>query len=304
MNRISFICLLIFAAIILALPATSSAQVSVGVSVRIGPPALPIYAQPVCPGAGYIWTPGYWAWGSAGYYWVPGTWVVAPRPGLLWTPGYWGWSGGLYLWHGGYWGPRVGFYGGVNYGFGYGGVGFAGGYWNRGVFLYNRSVTNVNVTVVHNVYNRTVVVNNSSHVAFNGGPGGLAARPTPDEEAAGREQHFQPTAMQMNHQRAAGNNRALWASENHGRPSIAATARPGDFDHGVVAAREGGPANRNADNRSGFHNFSNGNNENRNASRPQNNERPQHANNPPRGENRKQSHPLKEENRNNRDNHH
>ena len=27
------------------------------------------------------------------------------------------------LWHAGYWGPHVGFYGGVNYGYGYGGVG-------------------------------------------------------------------------------------------------------------------------------------------------------------------------------------
>ena len=29
----------------------------------------------------------------------------------------------------GYWGPHVGYYGGVNYGFGYMGVGFAGGAW-------------------------------------------------------------------------------------------------------------------------------------------------------------------------------
>jgi hypothetical protein len=119
----------------LVLPATTSAQVSVGVdiSVHVGPPALPVYAQPICPGHGYIWMPGYWAWGAEGYYWVPGTWVVAPV-GMLWTPGYWGWGGGAYIWHAGYWGPHVGFYGGINYGFGYGGVGFAGGYWHHGVF--------------------------------------------------------------------------------------------------------------------------------------------------------------------------
>lgn len=304
-NRFRYVYLFLFAFIMLALPSASSAQVSIGVSVRVGPPALPVYAQPVCPGAGYIWTPGYWAWGPAGYYWVPGTWVMAPQPGLLWTPGYWGWGGGVYMWHSGYWGPHVGFYGGVNYGFGYVGVGYAGGYWNHGVFLYNRSVNNVNVTIVHNVYNRTVVVNNVSHVSFNGGPGGIAARPTPEEEAAARDHHFQPTGMQMQHERAASNNRALLASENHGRPAIAATERPGDFNHGAVGAREAGPANRGAEDRPNSRNFSNENNGNRNAERPaQNNERPQRENNQPqhqnqqRGENKQQQHKPAKEDRN------
>ena len=174
---------------VLSLSAASSAEIAIGIgiSVRIGPPALPVYAQPICPGPGYLWTPGYWAWSDVnGYYWVPGTWVVAPV-GMLWTPGYWGFAGGFYGWHAGYWGPHVGFYGGINYGFGYGGVGFAGGEWRGGAFFYNRAVMNVNVTNVRNVYNRTVIVNNT-HVAFNG-PGGIEARPTPQEEAYGREQH-------------------------------------------------------------------------------------------------------------------
>jgi hypothetical protein len=145
---------------VLSLSTASSAQIGIGISVRIGPPALPVYAQPICPGPGYLWTPGYWAWNDdGGYYWVPGTWVVAPV-GMLWTPGYWGFAGGFYGWHAGYWGPHVGFYGGINYGFGYGGVGFAGGEWRGGAFFYNRAVMNVNVVNVRNVYSRTVVVNN------------------------------------------------------------------------------------------------------------------------------------------------
>src|SRR5215472_3847994 len=147
--RIARIICLVFLAIgcSLTIPAQSRAQIAVGVSVRIGPPALPVYVQPVCPGPGYIWTPGYWAYGPDGYYWVPGTWVQPPVVGVLWTPGYWGWSNGYYLWHEGYWGPHVGFYGGINYGFGYTGVGFRGGYWNNGAFFYNRSVNRViNVT--------------------------------------------------------------------------------------------------------------------------------------------------------------
>src|SRR3989440_3448712 len=107
--------LLLLAGIPLLAPAPSKAQIAVGVSIRLGPPGLPVYAQPVCPGEGYIWTPGYWAYGDDGYYWVPGTWVIAPEPGLLWTPGYWGFSGGAYIWHIGYWGPHIGFYGGGEY---------------------------------------------------------------------------------------------------------------------------------------------------------------------------------------------
>src|SRR5579864_8189315 len=156
------------------LPAPSSAQVAVGISVHIGPPVLPVYAQPPCPVEGYIWTPGYWAWRDDGYYWVPGVWVAPPRVGVLWTPGYWGWNEGVYVFHAGYWGPHIGFYGGVNYGFGYGGVGFVGGEWREGHFAYNTAVVNVNTTVIHNTYvNKTVIVNNTTvnRTSFNGGPG-------------------------------------------------------------------------------------------------------------------------------------
>ena len=112
--RSSFLVLLVTVLLMLSFSPASSAQVAVGISVRIGPPALPVYAQPLCPGPGYFWTPGYWAWDDDdGYYWVPGTWVLAPV-GMLWTPGYWGWNDGLYAWNGGYWGPNIGFYGGIN----------------------------------------------------------------------------------------------------------------------------------------------------------------------------------------------
>jgi len=198
---------------VLSLSTASHAQVGIGISVRVGPPALPVYAQPLCPGPGYFWTPGYWAWSDDdGYYWVPGTWVVAPV-GMLWTPGYWAFSDGFYGWHAGYWGPHVGFYGGINYGFGYGGVGFYGGEWRGRSFFYNRSVTNVNVTNVTNVYNRTVIVNNTRNVSFNG-RGGVEARPTPQEERLSREPHNGALAAQTQHEHAARQNRQLFASEN------------------------------------------------------------------------------------------
>lgn len=244
MPILRYLSLFLIACGILALPAPAPAQIAVGVSVHIGPPALPVYEQPLCPDAGYIWTPGYWAYGDDDYYWVPGTWVLAPQPGFLWTPGYWGWAGGVYAWHGGYWGPHVGFYGGINYGFGYGGVGFAGGYWNHGAFFYNSSVSNVNVTVIHNTYNKTVIVNNV-HTSFNGGEGGIRAHATREEEAVGREHHIEATHEQVEHQHSAGKDRSLRASENHGRPAIAATSRPGQFSgKGVVAAKSNGNASR------------------------------------------------------------
>jgi hypothetical protein len=218
---------------------TYYAPAVVEVQVREAPPPLPDYAQPPCPEDGYLWTPGYWAWAGADYYWVPGTWVQPPQGDVLWTPGYWGFAGGVYAFHVGYWGPHVGFYGGVNYGFGYTGIGFAGGAWQGNHYAYNRAVTNVNVTVVHNTYNTTVINNVTvNKVSYNGGAGGIAAAPSAQERQFAHEQHIAPTAMQQQHTRLAAQNPALFARANGGRPAIAATPRPAAFNApGVVGAR-------------------------------------------------------------------
>jgi hypothetical protein len=216
----------------------------VGISVSFGPPALPVYEQPVCPDDGYIWTPGYWAYDDDdGYYWVPGTWVEAPQPGYLWTPGYWG-SGddGAFVYHEGYWGEHVGFYGGIDYGYGYGGRGYEGGRWDNGHFFYNRSVNRVNETIIHNTYNTTVVENNTTRVSYNGGNGGVEARPTAQEQTYSREQHVPRVAAQEQHVQQARSNPELRASTNQGKPPIAATAKPADFKSGVVPARQAGAA--------------------------------------------------------------
>ena len=213
---------LMFLSLLLIIPSVSFAQVAI--SVAIAPPALPVCAQPPCPVEGYMWTPGYWGWWAEGYYWVPGVWVAPPRVGVFWTPGYWGFAGGLYGWHAGYWGPHVGFYGGVNYGFGYGGVGFWGGRWAGGHFAYNTAVVNVNTTVVRNVYVDRTVINNTTVVnrtSFNG-PGGVTARPTAEERTAMHEEHVPPTANQVSHEHTASQDRNQWASENHGQPHTAA----------------------------------------------------------------------------------
>ena len=205
----------------------ASAQISIGVSVNIAPPILPVYVQPALPAPGYLWTPGYWAWtAGAGYYWVPGVWVRPPRVGVLWTPGYWGWSNGAYLFHGGYWGPTVGFYGGVSYGFGYTGSGFYGGQWQNGQYSYNSAVSNVKNVNVTNVYNKQVTVNNTTNVSYNGGAGGTAAKPTPEELAAEKQPHIAPTAEQQSHFEAAKADPANRFSNNHGKPATAAVSKP------------------------------------------------------------------------------
>jgi len=216
----------------LILPA-AQAQIGVAVSINIAPPALPVYEQPPLPAAGYIWTPGYWSYGEAGYFWVPGVWVQPPTAGLLWTPGYWGYEGGVYGWHAGYWGPHVGFYGGVNYGFGYGGVGFVGGEWRGGVFAYNRAVANFGTVRVTNVYEDRVIVErntivNENHVCFNGGVG-VSVHASAVEMQAANERHFEATSEQSQHVSFAAQDRGQLASVNGGRPTMTASANVGAY---------------------------------------------------------------------------
>jgi WXXGXW repeat (2 copies) len=225
----------------LALPTMAAAQIEF--SVTIAPPPVPVYEQPEIPAPGFIWVPGYWYYGPYGYYWVPGTWVEPPVAGLLWTPGYWGWSEGFFVWHGGYWGPQVGFYGGVNYGYGYPGRGYEGGYWRDNRFWYNREVNNITHVQIQNVYSKTVINNITvNRVSYAGGPGGLTVQPTAEEQRVAHEHHTPATPVQLQHRERAATRPELAASVNHGKPEVAATAKPGNFEsHTVAASRAGGP---------------------------------------------------------------
>jgi hypothetical protein len=229
-------------------PAYAEPAATVEVQATQPPPPLPEYVQPPCPEEGYLWTPGYWAYANGGYYWIPGTWVQPPQVGFLWTPGYWGFVGGLYLFHAGYWGSHVGFYGGVNYGYGYHGDGFVGGHWEGNRFAYNTAVVNVNQTVVHNTYVNNTVVNNTTvnnttvnRVSYNGGAGGVAATPTPQQRVAMQEPHVPPTPVQHQHVQEAVRNPELAARANGGHPPIAATPRPAVFNAPGVVGAKGAP---------------------------------------------------------------
>jgi hypothetical protein len=195
-----------------------NAPVDADVVADAAPPAMPDYDQPECPTDGYLWQPGYWAYSPYrnDYYWVPGTWVAPPSAGVLWTPPYWGYEGSRYVFHVGYWGDHIGFYGGINYGYGYGGHGYYGGEWRGGRFNYNTAVVRVNTTVVHNTYVNTTVINKvvvNNHTSF-AGRGGVDAKPTAEEISASRETHLKPTAEQNSNQLSARNNPGQFVKTN------------------------------------------------------------------------------------------
>ncbi len=239
---------LVLAALLSLVPASSYAGVFI--SVGFAPPVLPVYVQPECPEPGLMWSPGYWAYGDDGYYWVPGAWVPAPYEGALWTPPYWGFEENVYMFHPGYWGRHVGYYGGVNYGFGYMGIGFVGGEWHGRDFAYNTAVVNVNRTVIRNTYvNETIVHNttiiNNNHVAYSGGPGGIRHEPTNEERVAMHETHTAPTPIQQQHFQAARMDHANYFKANNGRPQNVAVARPlAPSQHSAPAAAAGNPGGR------------------------------------------------------------
>ena len=235
--------LLLLALMVSVVPASMHAQFAL--SVNFAPPELPVYEQPPCPQPNLLWTPGYWSYADGGYFWVPGAWVLAPEPGYLWTPAWWGWEGGFYRFHAGYWGLHVGFYGGINYGFGYFGVGFFGGEWRGGHFFYNTAYARFGVGFhPANVYVHNVTIANHSTVSFNG-HGGVDAHPNAQEQAAMHESHLPPTTSQTSHQSFAAQNRSQFAGNNGGHPGVTAASTPQSY-HSNPAHNAGArpPVNR------------------------------------------------------------
>jgi hypothetical protein len=210
---------------------------------------LPLEEQPPIPGPDYMWIPGYWAWGDDGYYWVSGYWVLPPFFGALWTPGYWGWFGRVCVFHGGYWARHVGFYGGINYGHGYPGKGYAGGYWGRDGFYYSRAVNQLNDPHVVHVYSGPVVNNGAiNRTSFTGGRGGVVASPSAQDVAVASEPHIAPVAAQIQQVAAASKDPSMRASFNHGVPLVTVATqanslgRLGAVNTGGVAPRAAPPS--------------------------------------------------------------
>jgi len=308
--------ILLLAMVATLIPASSFAGVFI--SVNFAPPVLPYYDQPQCPEPGLIWTPGYWAYDEDGYYWVPGTWIPAPYEGALWTPPYWGWDNSLYVFHPGYWGMHVGYYGGVNYGFGYMGVGFVGGMWRGHDFLYNTAVMRVDDRRVRNVYvDRDVVrrytIANDRRVSFSGGRDGIHHDARPEERVADRDRHVEESQFQRSHENAARSDKSFYARNNGGRPSNVVVQRPMGGgansmpnDRGGIQGRDNGNANQrpqyqNSPGDRGGNNDPRSNargNDNRNTYTPPPNVNNQNRDNAPRQDSNPRSNARSNDNRN------
>ena len=119
----------------------ASSYAGVFISVGFAPPVLPVYEQPPCPQARLdvdarllgLWRRRLLSGSRARGCLLP----MRVRFGLRRTGAG---RAGCYVFHTGYWGPHVGYYGGVNYGFGYMGIGFVGGRWHGHDFEYNTRV--------------------------------------------------------------------------------------------------------------------------------------------------------------------
>lgn len=200
-NRFHLLTIATAMALPMAAPQIASAAVSFVMSVNVAPPAVPVYAQPICPGPGYLWTPGYWAYGPHGYLWTAGAWARPPAPGMLWTPAYWGSEGGHYRFHTGYWGSRVGYYGGVRYGYGYPGTGFEGGEWRGHDFYYNSAAWHVDQVHMRNVYRR------EAHFDDHHGP-------VYEEHRGPVPEHHGPPSHEVEHHDNGNHNG--WSHDEHG----------------------------------------------------------------------------------------
>jgi hypothetical protein len=80
-----------------------------------------------------------------------------------------------------------------------------------------------NVYVDRTVIERNTIVN-ANRYSYNGGAG-IQARESAAEMQAEREQRFQATSNQMQHERFAGQDRSQLASVNHGQPGTMASSR-------------------------------------------------------------------------------
>lgn len=201
-------------------PVNNDAAANAAMSTTAAPPPLQADSQPPLPEDGYLWSPGYWGWGGGGYYWVPGVWVQPPRVGFLWTPGYWAFAGALYVFRAGYWGSHVGFYSGINYGYGYSGVGFVGGRWQGNSFAYNSTVSNVDAHIVRSTYRESVAAGVTAARASFNGPGGITSTPTVQERAAAAEPHLAPTLQQRQFVQRAASQSTLAVAADRRRPAV------------------------------------------------------------------------------------
>jgi hypothetical protein len=72
--------------------------------VGFGAPPPPRYGvMGYAPGAGFVWTEGYWDRRGERWEWVSGAWLRPPRARAVWVPGEWREEGHRWRFRRGYW---------------------------------------------------------------------------------------------------------------------------------------------------------------------------------------------------------
>ena len=70
----------------------------------VGPPPPAAYGVAgYAPGAGYVWTDGYYDLRGSSRVWVGGRWMRPPHPRAVWVTPRWERYHGRYRFHRGYW---------------------------------------------------------------------------------------------------------------------------------------------------------------------------------------------------------
>ncbi len=93
---------LLAAGIVIAGTFFTGCAVRAGV-VSFGPPPPRYGVVGVAPGAGYVWTEGFYDYRGGAYVWVPGRWMRPPRARAVWVPGEWVRTGHGYAFRRGHW---------------------------------------------------------------------------------------------------------------------------------------------------------------------------------------------------------
>lgn len=81
--------------------APAEARPAVTIYATTAPPPLRVERMPPAR-RGYVWAPGYWAWGHHRYAWQPGHWVRA-RHGYHYRPARWERYNNRWRYYGGNW---------------------------------------------------------------------------------------------------------------------------------------------------------------------------------------------------------
>jgi hypothetical protein len=68
---------------------SAGAAMCAEVIIKVAPPAPRTEVRVASPGAGYVWTPGYYNYVNGAHVWVGGTWVLPPHPGARWVAHRW-----------------------------------------------------------------------------------------------------------------------------------------------------------------------------------------------------------------------